>query len=378
MEDECDMRLIHNFKAVSGLSLILLILASAIVGALLSYMWVVGYYENLNIRTPEESDITMTNATFLSQDTSFFNVTIFNPSYSPSEAVITRIATSTDDGLIHNVDTPDPPLPYTLPKATADFAGLQTFECNWNWANYTGEEVGIIAFVADGSGSTLQAETPFVDLRITDVSFNSTISATHFNVTAQNYISPASSNVTVDITEISVTAENGFKPNIAEINPALPWTLNPSESHNFMCTWDWTQYQNTSVTVALYTSQGYMCRTTKKTPLPVNLEITDILFDVTNTTRFDVTVKNDHVSPTYLNVTEISVIVKNQTIREWTTENGTALNPPIPFTLGKNSTQTFVCPWNWAPHRDENVTVIVYTLQGFMADYTQATPPPAS
>ena len=354
----------------------LLILASAIVGALLSYMWVVGYYENLNIRTPEESDVTITNATFLPRDTSLFNVTIFNPSYSPLDAVITRIAASTDDGLIHNVNTTDPALPYTLSKATRDFPGLQTFECSWNWANYTGEEVGIVAFVADGSGPTLQAETPFIDLRITDVRFNSTISATHFNVTAQNHMSSATCNATVDVTEISVTVEDGFKPNITEIAPALPWTLNPSESQNFMCTWDWTRYQNTSVTVAVYTSQGYMCYATKTTPPPVTLEITDILFDVTNTTRFDVTVKNNQVSPTYLNVTKISVVVENQIIREWTTENGTAVNPPIPFTLNKNSTETLACPWNWTQHRDENVTVTIYTLQGFMANYTQATPSP--
>jgi hypothetical protein len=173
-----------------------------------------------------------------------------------------------------------------------------------------------------------------------------------------------------------VTVEEGFKPNITEIAPALPWTLNPGESHNFMCTWDWTRYQNTSVTVALYTLQGYMCHATKTTPPPVALEITEILFEVTNTTRFDVTVKNNQLSPTYLNVTKISTFMGNQTIREWTIENGTAVNPPIPFTLNKNSTETFVCSWNWTQYRDENVTVIVYTLQGFMANYTQATPPP--
>ena len=374
-ENECNMRLIYNSKAVSGLSLILLILASVIVGALLSYMGVVGYYENLKIRTPEKSDVAIANATFLPQDTSFFNVTILNPSYSPSDAVIIRIAALTEDDLIHNVNTTDP-LPYTLRKATTDFPGLQTFECSWDWANYTGEKVGIIAFLADGSGPTFETETPLVDLRITDVSFDPAISATHFNVTAQNHISPASSNVTVDITEISVTVEGGSKRNITEIIPALPWSLNLGESSNFMCTWDWTKYQNTSVTVAVHASQGYMCYTTRMTPPPVSLEITDILFDVTNTTRLDVTVKNNHVSPTYLNVTKISAFVENQTIREWTIENGTAVNPSIPFTLNKSSTETFVCPWNWTQFRDENVTVVIYTLQGFMANYTQATPPP--
>jgi len=369
------MRLIRNSKAVSGLSLILLMLASAIVGALLSYMGVVGYYENLKIRTPEKSDVTITNATFLPRDTSFFNVTILNPSYSPSDAVITRIAALTEDNLIHNVNTTDP-LPYTLPKATIDFPGLQTFECSWDWANYTGEKVGIMAFLTDGSGPTFETETPLVDLKITDVSFNPATSATHFNVTAQNHISPTSSNVTVDITEISVTVEGGFKPNITEIIPVLPWSLNLGESRNFMCTWDWIRYQNTSVTVAVHTSQGYMSYIAKATPTPVTLEITAILFDITNTTSFDVTVTNNQISPTYLNVTKISVIVENQKIREWTTENGTTVNPPIPFTLNKSSTQNFVCPWNWTQYRGENVTVVAYTLQGFTANYTRATPPP--
>jgi hypothetical protein len=341
-------------------------------------MWVVGYYENLNIRIPGEPDVTITNATLLPQDTSFFNVTILNPSYSPSEANITRIATSTKDGLIHNITTTFPPLPYTLPKATRDFSGSETFTCLWNWANYTGETVGIIAFLADGSGPTTEVEAPLVDLRITEVSFDSSISVTHFNVTVQNFASSTTHNITIDITEISVTAEGGIKLNITEITPQLPWPLNPADSRNFTCTLDWTEYQNARVTVAVYTSQGYMDYTTVKLPLPVILEITDVLFDVTNTSRFDITVKNDNVSPTYLNVTEIGVIIGNQTVRRWTMENGTAVNPPIPFTLNRGSTETFVCPWNWTDYRDEEVTVVIDTLQGFTANYSQPTPPPVN
>lgn len=375
-EDECNMRLIRNLRAISWLSLILLLLVSAIVGALLSYMWVVGYYENLRIRTPQKSDVTIVNATFPAQDTSFFNVTIFNPSYSPSTASITQIETRTKDGLIHNITSTDPKLPYSLPKATQDFPGLQTFECRWEWANYTGEKVGIIAFLADGSGPTFEAETPFVDLGITDVRFNSTKSATRFNITVHNFVSSTTRNVTLDITGISVTVEDGNKTTITETDPLLPWPLNPGDSQNFTCTWDWTKHQNTSVTVAVYTSQGYMNYTTQKTPLPVSLEITSVLFDVNNTTRFDVTVKNDRISPTHLNVTKIAVMLGNLTVHEWTEENGTAVNPPIPFTLDKNSTETLACPWNWTTYRDLNVTLMVNTQQGFTTNYSQITPPP--
>jgi len=122
--------------------------------------------------------------------------------------------------------------------------------------------------------------------------------------------------------------------------------------------------------------QGYMNHTTKVTPLPVTLEITKVDFNPANTTYFDITVRNNGVSPTYLNVTRITVTMEEQTVREWTVENGTEVDPHIPYTLNKNSSETFLCPWNWTEHRDENVTITIYTLQGFTAQYSQVTPAP--
>ncbi len=369
------MRLTQNLKAISGLSLIFLLLTSAIIGALLSYLWVVGYYVSMEKVCPENAFVTIKNTTFDRQNTRLFNVTIECPtSYEAKEpATITRLLVSTNKGTrFHDVAEVDPPLPYKFPKKGES----KTFKCTWNWANYTGQTIGIGAVIEDGSRFMgPDVETPFVDLRVADVRFNSTISATHFNVTVQNFVSSKTCNITVDIEEISVTVEDGVESDITETTPSLPHQLDPGESRNFTCTWDWTGYQNTSVTVTVYASQGYMNCTSETTPLPVTLEITNILFDVTNTTRFDVTVKNNEVSPTYLNVTKISVVVGNQTI-QWTVENGTIVAPPLPFTLNKSSSETFVCPWNWTESRDESVTIIVYTLQGFTASQTQVTPPP--
>jgi len=367
------MRLAQNSKSISGLSLVLLMLASAIIGALLSYMWVVGYYISLEKVYPKNAFATIKNVTFNHQNTRFFNVTIECPtSYEAKEpANVTRILVSTNDYTrVHDVVEVDPPLPYQFSKK----GELKTFECAWNWANYTGQTVGIGAVIEDGSRfMSPDVQTPFVDLRITDIYFNSTISATHFNITVQSFMSPTTCNATVDITEISAFVHE-TKLNITETTPPLPFSLNPGDSGNFTCMWDWTRYQNTSVTVAVASSQGYMSYTIETTPLPVTFEITDVLFDVTNTTLFDVTVKNNEFSPTYLNVTKITLVVENRTVHEWTAENGTAVNPPIPFTLNRNSTETFVCPWNWTEYRDEEVTVFVYTLQGFSANHTQATP----
>jgi hypothetical protein len=119
-----------------------------------------------------------------------------------------------------------------------------------------------------------------------------------------------------------------------------------------------------------------MSHTAKLTPLPVTLEVTKVDFDFTNTTLFDVAVRNNEVSPTYLNITRITVTIENQTVREWTVENGTGVDPQIPYTLNKNSLETFACSWNWTEHLDKNVTVTIYTLQGLTAQYSQVTPAP--
>jgi len=177
----------------------------------------------------------------------------------------------------------------------------------------------------------------------------------------------------VNITEITVATETLKSENVT---PSLPQGLNPNSSVTLKCSWNWTNYQNTSVRVAVRTLQGYMNYTTAATPLPVTLEITKVDFNIANTTRFEVTVRNNGVSPTYLNLTRITVAMENQTIREWNVENGTEVNPHLPYTLNKNSSETFVCPWNWTEHRDKNVTIVVYTLQGFTAQYSQITPAP--
>jgi hypothetical protein len=356
------MKFIRNVKAISKLLLILLLLMATITGAILSYLWVMGYFITLESVIPEKTTVSIANVTFNPQNTSYFFVTLLNPSYSPTEASVTEIVASTGKD-IHNITEVHPLLPYSLLRSEEE-----TFKCVWNWANYTGENVKIIAFVADGSGPTFETETPLVDLKITDVRFNSTISVTQFNMTVQN---SASSVTQVNITEITVATETLKSEDIA---PSLPIRLDPDSSVTLKCSWDWANHQNISVKVAVHTLQGYMNHTAKLTPLPVTLEVTKVDFDFTNTTLFDVTVRNNEVSPTYLSITRITVTIENQIVREWIVENGTEVDPHIPYTLNKNSSETFVCPWNWTEHRDKNVTVTIYTLQGFTAQYIRVTP----
>ena len=149
---------------------------------------------------------------------------------------------STEDGVLDDVAV--------IPtQPTLSIGESKTLKCIWNWANRTDENVNIHVFVADGSGATFQAKTPLVELAITDVVFNSTISVTHFNVTVQN---SASSVTYVNITDITVDTEI-----VQNVTPSLPYTLLPNASVAFMCPLNWTDYQGKEVTVKVYALQGY-------------------------------------------------------------------------------------------------------------------------
>ena len=363
-----DMKLIRNVKATSKLLLILLLLTALIIGAILSYLWVIGYYISLDRVYPKDITVNITDYAFDYQNTSYFNVTIQCPtSYTSKEpAEITRITVLTEDGVLHDEIGTDPSLSYKF----KDKGESQIFRCLWNWANYTGENIEIIAFVAEGSGPTFKAKTPLVQLEITDVHFNPAISVTHFNMTVQN--SPPSVTY-VNITEITVATETLKSGNVT---PSLPQGLDPDSSVTLKCSWNWTNYQNTSVTVAVRTLQGYMSSTAEVTPLPVVLEVTKVLFDPANATCFNVTVRNGEGSPTHVNVTRITTTMEDGTVQEI---DGTKVSPqiqPSPYPLDPNATETFKCPWNWTRYWGKKVTITVHTLQNFTVQYAGVTPSP--
>ncbi len=352
------MNFTRNVKGISSFLLVLLLLAALIVGAVLSYLWVIGYYINLGLRLPEKPALSITNVTFNPQNTSYLTVTVLNPSYSP-DAIITGIAALTEDGVVHPVTETIPTFPYGLPTAEET-----SFEGVWNWANYTGEILRMVVFAKEGSGPIFEASTPLVDLKIKDLTFNSTISVTNFNVTVQNN---AQSVTYVNITEVTM---NGNYIPAENLSIPLPYLLYPNESVFFESAWNWTEYQGNNVTVAVRTLQGYVAYNTSLTSKPVILSINNIFFDASDMIHFNVTVQNSIDSPTYVNITDIMVGVENKT---FTYPDVQVLSPPqFPYSLFPNSNVTFRCEWNWTLYRERNVTVTVYTLQGFQESYTQA------
>ena len=143
--------MIRNPRAISRLSLILLLLIAAITGALLSYMGVMSHY----YLVPEETSITITDVTFSTQNTTAFSVALLNPSYSPSDATVREIAVITSNNIVYFINITHPSLPHKI------MAGkTETFTCLWDWSGYAREKIKVVVFIDEGSGATFQVETP--------------------------------------------------------------------------------------------------------------------------------------------------------------------------------------------------------------------------
>jgi hypothetical protein len=252
------MQLIHDVKGISKLILIFLLLVAFAFGALISYVWTMGFYAPAEFHLPGRPTIVIENVAFDEQDTSFVNVTLLNPSYSPSEAAVLLIeARTTDDGLRHAFDVTSPATPYVLGRGKT-----QTFTCYWNWANYTGivlppsegKTVEIRVLSENDMGEYATVAKPFVSLSITDASFNSTVSLSSFSLTVQN---PETSETYVNITSITVDVTENITAN--SITPSLPYGMAPSApAVTFNVPWDWSANRNQTVTITVHTRQGYI------------------------------------------------------------------------------------------------------------------------
>lgn len=260
------MQLIHDVKGISKIILIFLLLVAFALGALLSYVWTMGFYAPSEFNLPSRATIVIEDVRFDEQDASYVNVTVLNPSYSPSDAVISGIEARTrDDGLLHTFEITSPQTPYTLERGKS-----QTFICPWIWAQYTGiklppstgKSVEIHVILVDDLGEFALVAKPFVSLSVTDASFNETISPNSFNVTVQNL---ETSITYVNVTSISVDIAEDI--NASAITPSLPYGLAPgAPAVTFTVPWDWTAYSNQTITITVHTGQGYIGQLTTTLP----------------------------------------------------------------------------------------------------------------
>jgi len=345
------MRIISDVRAVSTFILIILILCSAVLGALISYMLVMSNYYNM----PENTTLLIVeNVAFPILDFTYFNVTILNPSNSASDVNITAIRLSvegTDE--IHDVTKTEPePLPFLITIGTR-----LTFKCKENWSNFAGETVRIEPVAENASTKSYLYTTPKVKL-ILKPNFEDFESVEYFNLTIEN---SAESIINLTISEIKL-----FGTSINEnVTPALPYVLSTSQRQKFQCNWNWESLRGQNITITAKTAEGYETTYTTSRLLGVALYIPEVRFDYTDVTYFNLTISSSEDSTTTAIIDRI-----NLTLQDGTPVNINETFPPIGIpsifnSVPPNQSRIFKCFWNWSEHRNETIAINAYTLEGF-------------
>jgi hypothetical protein len=358
--------MLKSTRGISTLSLLILLLASGVVGAVLSYLWTEGYYASIRHRVPEGvTTITITNVTFPLEDSTYFDVAVLNPSYSKADANITSIAIIATTDYVETIYTIpassiEPSIPHPLTKGDAI-----TFKCNRNWGEFAGQTIRVAVFLQDDSGATFSYKTGKVELEIIEVELDTTVTVERFNVTIKN---SAESLIPLNVTEIMFDSTSIPSQNITlkNENATLPQQFQRGQSKTFVCNWNlWRKgaLDGSSHTITVKTLQGYFAIKTESLPSPMILNITDIAFNASDTNRFNVTIHSLPSSPHFVNISKVTITNSSQIFED--------VKGVIPLGLMPGENATIQCLWDWGEFRAQEVKITVYTTQGFYTyEYT--------
>jgi hypothetical protein len=353
----------NNIKAVSTLAIILLMIISAIIGGLLSYMFTIPSFT----RIPEETTVTITGVYFDRENARSFKISVLNPSYSPTSATVARIALSLKGGSqLYDIVETEPSIEngILIPKGeTLNITCLkaQKDSANVPWGRlageFAGENITVHVFSPDSPAANIEAYVPFVKLHVTDMDFDSKVSFNRFNITIMNDVN---SEINLTINEIMVGGVD-----LDGMSPGLPRVIAGGESVHFNCNGSWNNLIETTLSVS--TEEGYVFSQELELPR-VTTAIQNVIFNENYTDYFNVTVFNSAGSANYVNVTKITC----------TLENGATIPQNYPSVgITPNSTRTFTFNWIWKEYRGKEINVAACLLQDFKTDtFTMTTPPP--
>jgi uncharacterized protein involved in tellurium resistance len=350
-------------RAISTLALIILLLCSAIFGAIVSYMWVMASYYNM----PEDTTLLIvTDVSFNATDATHFNVTILNPSNSALDVNISAIRLNIEnENETYDVTDAEPALPFLLRRGTK-----QTFKCLKNWGKFAGENITVEPIASEGATTkSCSYQTPNVKLRVTP-NFNVSESVNYFNITVENRESSVLDVTISDILLFGISVKENVTPPLDSVN-----ILPKNSSLTYTCNYNWENFRNINVTVTVKTYEGYeaTCNTNKL--LGAILSIQDVWFDYSDVEHFYVNVNSSEDSTALASIRNINITLKDG--REITINQ---TFPPVGEssvfnTIYPNSSLKFQCSWNWNAYRDETITVKVYTNEGFTIPTKNVTTP---
>jgi hypothetical protein len=330
-------------KAISTLLAILLILVSAIIGALLAYMWTVAPFI---VESGDTVDLIVTSVNFPADHATSFGVTVMNPSHSIADTNITDIYIESLGTNRTSIQSSDPSLPILLQRGTT-----QTFNCSLDWGGLAGRIITVHVLSINNTEAARSILTPSVRLDA-NTNFDASESINYFNLTVTNANSP------INLTLSRVLLD--YNP-VANLSITLPKTIQPNDTIPIICYANWQGHIKPIVQVE--TLEGFTAEVRKEAPSTVNLQVSQVNFNETNTNQVTLTLTNSADSATYVNITSIDFTHGNTT----DTISGNLSNPTLPLTINTGETVTLICLWNWtdASYRDIDVTMTAYTKQGF-------------
>ena len=348
------MRIRKDLRAVSTLLAILLILAAAILGGLISYMWAIAPF----FATPGNVNLSITSANFPLYHADYFEVTVLNPSYSSSGTNITSIyLTVAGETSVFNVTDTDPALPVFL-----DVGASTTVRCNFNWGAYAGEDITVNVSPQGGTGATYMVHPPFVNLTASAY-FNATETVESFDMTVQN-----NANSAINLTLASVSIDG---TPVYDLSITLPEVINISNFVSFTCSYDWEGHS--APVVVAETQEGYNAEVTEQVNASATLLVDNVQFNETDPGQINVTLSNAPDSTTPVSIANITIAYGNIT----DVIDGTLSTPALPYLLNVNASVTLNCAWNWSAESYRNVTtsVTAFTTEGFVSQAATFTTP---
>jgi hypothetical protein len=356
-----NLRIQRNLRGVSAILTILLILAAAILGGLISYLWAIAPF----YATPTNVNLAITDTSFPLYHADHFDVTILNPSYSSSGTNVTGIyLTVVNETEVFNITDTNPVLPLFLDVGTS-----YTIQCNFNWGAYAGENITVGVIPQSGTGASATVQPAYVKLRDSAL-FDAAETVQSFVMSANN--DPDSA---INLTLTGVTVD-GTVLTSSQINLTLPYVLSPGSSADFTCNFNWEGHATPDI-VAI-TAEGYDAEITYQVNSSALLTVDNVRFNQNNSDNINVTITNSAASGTPVDLANITIASGNITP---TVIAGNQSNPAMPYTLNIGSNVTIDCPWNWTSEaqRNTNLTITAFTLQGFSSQPTTfLTPGPAA
>jgi len=358
-----------NVKAISTLIVIILMIIAAIIGGIVSYAFTIAYYNKI----PQKTSLTITNVYIDPENISSFIINVLNPSYSPADATISRIAISIkNETQLYDVVKTEPPiengihipiggsLNITCQEIKKDNESITLGELIGSFG-FAGKTIIVHIFSPDSVAANAEAKTPYVKLNIT-IDFSSSVSVKKFNVTLTN-----------DGSEVDVTVNNMLiQGEDAKMDPDVrkqPVLLSRGESAHFKFSINWSGTETSKKSLfKVYTEQGYIFRTWFEANRSY-VTIKSVIFNEANPNQFNVTLFNSDRSPSYVNVTFIKCTIDNGPQRDFNC-NLTGID--------RNSTKTFQFDWSTLrEHRGSNITIVAQFLQDFeTTPFITTTPSP--